>query len=226
MASSFIDDFFDVMSPEERRSWLRNATNELRKALRRRTNLPFQAEDAINEVFNVLLTNPSVGEYARENHEVDHNRYFERCLKVYVREATRRLAAEKRTFLRTTYKPLDSLVGTPSEPTEASTPELLLVEKDNFRDAYKKVMEVAATSPKAVQEYATCLADPDQDTEELANRLRTTPQNVRQRRARLQRILRDKLSVAVLLWLSGTSFFPDTFEVTIYAAPFLIQHFG
>ena len=187
------------------------------------SGLIYDAADIVHEVLAIIQREPD-GEYARRNDETDHESYFRRCIKIFLKAERRRICAKKQTFNSRYYEPLHDINITSAYAPliDTDTPEKLLIDRDNLRAAHNEVLDVTAPFDRngTLRRYAENIIYCHEDTETIADKLGTTQENVRQARSRLGRLLKKKILTVLLLspfacsGLSAVAW--KTFEVTTY----------
>jgi len=210
MAGSFIEDLFDNKSPEEQRNWLRRATNLADKTIRR-MDLQCEGSDIINIVLEIIMTNQACGDYARLENECSDD-YFYRCMGIWIKREKWRVDAERRRRKAVSHHDVMDLIHRDID----KSPEQNIIDNENIV-TLKREITAATTRSGSLRKFVEFLyEDPESGNEEIAKELDTSPENVRQQRSRLRRILKARFIIGLLLCLALTTA-KNTFGVMIYA---------
>jgi len=198
MARSFFTDFFWKKSPTEQMAWIKRTVLTLHKTKMRSKAygcLSFSADDAVNEVLEIIWSKPT-DQYARGEDELDDEKYFQRCLKTYLKEKLRKALAIKRTFESLYYQQIDDVPVPPSSYIETRTPEDDIGAQEELKRAHERVLKVTAEDDpdSLMRRYAENMINYHEDDHDIAEKLGTTRETIRQMRLRLK----DRLIAEIL----------------------------
>jgi DNA-directed RNA polymerase specialized sigma24 family protein len=188
----------------ERWDWIKRQTHALARTIEKTYTanaLLESADDIVQHVLMRLLRDPT-GEYAPKPDDRTPEVYVRRCIELRVSAIARAARAKKRTFQGPNHGQLvtsgsggNAEGGSTDVCSEEPSPEQIVVDTDGLRSAQHAILEILKDSriTGITYEYAIhILAMKDCDTEQIADNLNTTVENIRNSRRRLLAYLRRK----------------------------------